>query len=234
MKSVYDLTTADIMNVAVCLVSSDCLLGQAARQMAEDQISSIVITDNGKPLGILTERDLLKLAHAHISPLTPINEVMTSPVVTIKKKCTIETALTLFLDRPIRHLVVVDEHDWVAGIVSESDFFRHMGVTLVRQLGDLNGIMDKELPRIHSSSSLDEAIALMLLKQSSYVLVMEDEKTLGILTERDIPAVISAMNSSPLNLIPVVQIMHQPAMTVPSTTAVLDALELMQCQSLQH
>ncbi|MDP2178952.1 PAS domain S-box protein [Methylicorpusculum sp.] len=234
MKSVYDLTAADIMNVAVCLVSSDCLLGQAARQMAEDQISSIVITDNGKPLGILTERDLLKLAHAHISPLAPINEVMTSPVVTIKKKCTIETALTLFLDRPIRHLVVVDEHDWVAGIVSESDFFRHMGVTLVRQLGDLNGIMDKELPRIHSSSSLDEAIALMLLKQSSYVLVMEDEKTLGILTERDIPAVISAMNSSPLNLIPVAQIMHQPLMTVPSTTAVLDALELMQCQSLQH
>jgi len=234
LKSVYDLTTADIMNGEVCLVSPDCLLGEAARQMADDQISSVVITDNGKPLGILTERDLLKLAHADSSPLTPINEVMTSPVVTIKTKSTIEAALTLFLDRPIRHLVVVDAGDRVVGVVSESDFFRHVGVTVVSQLGDLNGIMDKELPRIAPSAGLDEAIALMLQKQSSYVLVMDDAKTLGILTERDIPSVISALSAGPLHLIPVDQIMSQPIMTVPRTLPVLDALQLMQSKLMRH
>jgi PAS domain S-box-containing protein len=234
LKSVYDLTTADIMNGEVCLVSADCLLGEAARQMADDQISSIVITDEGKPLGILTERDLLRLAHADSSLLTPINEVMTSPVITIKTNSTIETALTLFLDRPIRHLVVVDDSDRVVGLVSESDFFRHVGMTLVKQLGDLNGIMDKDLPRIVPSAGLNEAIALMLQKQSSYVLVMDESKTLGILTERDSPAVISAMSSRPLDLIPVGQMMSQPLVSVPSTMAVLDALELMQTKSLRH
>ncbi|MCD2450928.1 PAS domain S-box protein [Methylicorpusculum oleiharenae] len=234
MKSVYDLTIADIMNGEVYLVSSDCLLGEAARQMADDQVSSIVITNNGKPLGILTERDLLKLAHADRSLLTPINEVMTSPVLTIKTKSSIETALTLFLDRPIRHLVVVDDFDRVAGVVSESDFFRHIGLTLVSQLGDLNGIMDKDLPRILPSAGLDEAIALMLLKQSSYVLVMGDAKMLGILTEREIPAVISAMSAGPLHLIPVGQMMSQPVVTVPSNLAVLDVLKLMQSRLLRH
>ena len=127
MPPVIDLTLADIMSRMVRSVSPDCPLQEAARLMAEARISSLLVMDGTTPVGILTERDLVRLLHARVEPMIAIGEVMTTSIVTAPEQIDFATAYRLSLNQQVRHLVAVDEAGAVVGIVSETDFRRQQG-----------------------------------------------------------------------------------------------------------
>ncbi len=234
MPPVIDLTLADIMSRVVRSVSPDCALSEAARLMAEARISSLLVMDGTTPVGILTERDLLRLLHDRADPETAIAEAMSTPVVTASAMLDFATAYRLSLNQQVRHLVAVDGAGLVVGIVSETDFRRHLGARFLEQIDDLKSVMERERPFLAPDTPLADALGLMLRQRASYALVVEDQRPLGILTERDLPRLLVDGFGSRTDRTRLREVMHAPVRTVSQHLPVPEAAHLMQEQRLRH
>ena len=100
---------------------------EAIGTMSNDNIGALVIEDNERPVGIFTERDYLrKIAlEGRSSRETPVEEVMSSPLITVELTETTRRAMETMTECRCRHLVVL-EGDRMVGIVSLGDLVKHM------------------------------------------------------------------------------------------------------------
>ena len=85
---------------------------EAAKKMKDSYVSSLVVVDGeGKPQGLVTERDLVRkvcINDVHTSRVTN-KEIMSSPIITIDSKSSASAAVDMMLRNNIRHLLVVDK-----------------------------------------------------------------------------------------------------------------------------
>ena len=97
----------------------------AIRMMAEHRIGSVLVMENGSLLGIVTERDYARkvILLGRSSGETPISDIMSSPVVSVKPTDTVSHCMTLMTDNKIRHLPVVDGEE-VEGLISIGDLVK--------------------------------------------------------------------------------------------------------------
>jgi CBS domain-containing protein len=103
----------------------------AAHKMSIVNTSSLVITDlTDKPIGILTERDLVRrvVANDANSKTVLIKDIMASPIVTIDANSSVEAAADLMLQNKVRHLLVVEDEDVnkPLGIITSTDFASYL------------------------------------------------------------------------------------------------------------
>jgi CBS domain-containing protein len=91
--------------------------------MKKNSISSIILVEKNKPVGIVTERDLVhRVLAMGRNPKTMIaSDVCSKPVVVILEMADIETAVDVMTDYKIRRIVVLDKNDQVTGILTTDD-----------------------------------------------------------------------------------------------------------------
>ena len=104
---------------------------EAAKKMDTVNTSSLLVTDfNDKPVGIITERDLVRrvVANDANSKTVVIKEIMSSPIATIDANSSVETAADLMMQNQVRHLLVVDNEDInkPLGIITSTDFTTYL------------------------------------------------------------------------------------------------------------
>ena len=120
-------------------VSPDTSVKSALTQMQEAAVGSVVVVDAaGKPLGIVTEHDLVPrvvLTAADID--APVISIATTPVATLRQNETATDAALLMAERGFRHVVVIDDHGAVCGVVSEHDLFALQRHTLTGISGEI-------------------------------------------------------------------------------------------------
>lgn len=101
----------------------------AIELMVERDVGSVLVVDRaGRLVGIFTERDLLRHyleAQSKFLYLT-VNQVMTSPVVTVPPTATLDVALDLMAKKNIRHLPVVDKEGKVVGYLTWKSMFQRL------------------------------------------------------------------------------------------------------------
>ena len=92
---------------------------EAVEQMVEANVGSLLVTDRGDDVGIVTERDYLR--RVALSGRTDeeigVREIISSPLIVATRDTTVDECMALMTDRRIRHVPVVDG-DKVVGIVS--------------------------------------------------------------------------------------------------------------------
>lgn len=120
----YPSIVADIMSSPVITLDGEVNIRDAALLMTDKRIGSIIVTERGKPIGIVTERDILERV---VGPCkdpceTRMREIMTSPLVTTTKDTTILDAMRKMRAIGVSRLVVMDGD--MEGIVSEGDVIR--------------------------------------------------------------------------------------------------------------
>lgn len=115
------MTIDGVMTRHVIMVPSSTPVQEAARIMGAKRIGSVLVTRQGQPTGIFTERDLLTAFLTRGKPLeTPVGDAASSPLITIPQGTTVhQTALTMAL-KHIRRLPVVKD-DTIVGIVTARD-----------------------------------------------------------------------------------------------------------------
>ena len=128
----------DLVKQPPVTCAPDSSIGAAARRMAERGVGSIVVaTGDGRPLGIVTDRDLRnRVVAAERSPDDPVSAVMSAPLVTIEAAAPGWEALLEMTRRHLHHLGVVDRGR-LAGVVSATDILQVQGghpVTLAREI----------------------------------------------------------------------------------------------------
>lgn len=179
-------TVADLMTLHADSVTPDVTLGEAVALMVRARISSVVVLEDSDVLGILTERDVLHVMYRHDNQQRPIREFMTSPVLTICQDMEIREAFRFAACHGIRHLVVTNHAGALAGIVSETDFRRYFGLDYYRQMSTVDGLMERVFPRLPPEVGLDAAVSAMESARATCVVVTDQDRPLGIVTERDI------------------------------------------------
>src|SRR5919202_1731615 len=122
-------TIETIMSKHLITIDADSSAFEAAKKMSEKMVSSIIITDNDKTVGILTERDLIRQVCATDlqASKTPLTSIMSAPLITIDKNSTVENAAYIMIKNKVRHLVVSgsSKHNTqIIGIVSSRDLVR--------------------------------------------------------------------------------------------------------------
>ncbi len=120
-----DLSTpvADLVTRAAVFVRPEATVAEAARAMTREGVSSILVS--GRPLGIVTDRDLRRRVLARGRPAdTPVSRVMSRPLRTLPAGTAVFEALVAMLENSIHHLALV-EGDEVLGVVTDSDLLRH-------------------------------------------------------------------------------------------------------------
>ncbi|MFC2163044.1 CBS domain-containing protein [Candidatus Altiarchaeota archaeon] len=116
---------SDSMSTEVQTIEKDNTIQEASKIMSQYHISSIIATEGGKPVGILTEKDLMsKVAALSGDPLTlKVEQVMSSPLITIDPHTSIAEANMIQRDHKFRELPIVEDGRLV-GILSETDILR--------------------------------------------------------------------------------------------------------------
>jgi CBS domain-containing protein len=100
---------------------------EAARLMRDKQIGSVIVVENGKVLGIATERDLIRrvMATNRDPKKVKISEVMTAPVISISPNEDVIEAAQLMSKKGVRRLVVVDK-EMLIGVITTNDLSKNM------------------------------------------------------------------------------------------------------------
>ena len=123
-----------IRNQTILTLPPDTSVRTAARAMAEQNVGSVMVVENGKLIGIFTERDgLFRVLAGGIDPdTTELSAVMTRRVMTITPDRLVVNALHLMHDNGFRHMPVV-ENGRPVGMVSVRDALGSEIVTFEHQ-----------------------------------------------------------------------------------------------------
>jgi CBS domain-containing protein len=133
-----ELTVSQVMRTKLETVNQSNTAQEAAKRMRDKRVSSLVVIDKKEaPIGIVTERDLVRqVCSKDINSNTIIiHHLMSSPVVTIDVNASIEEAAEKMIQKKVRHLLIVDEKR-LNGIISPSDFITYLRENL--NMDDVN------------------------------------------------------------------------------------------------
>jgi CBS domain-containing protein len=119
MSTLSDLMTSDVLTVA-----PEDTIGEAAQKMVDREVSSAAVSDYGRLIGILTERDLTRaVAGRTHSSEARVREWMTPDPVTLGPSASPKEAAEIMFEHGFRHIPVVDGERAI-GIVSIRDVAR--------------------------------------------------------------------------------------------------------------
>ena len=100
-------------------------LRTAVEKMNFNKVSCVVVIEDKKPVGILTERDIVQLISNNIDiNITTLMSVMNSPVIAVSEEAEIPEVANLMVTNDLRRLVVVDEGRNVIGIITQTDIIK--------------------------------------------------------------------------------------------------------------
>jgi len=233
-RSTATLPLHAIMSRGIHNVPPETTLGEAARKMTELRISSLLVCDNQEAVGILTERDLLREVTDGATVERPVSCCMSKPVLTAPDFTPFVEAWALMQRNGVRHLLVVDTAQQPVGMVSETDFRQHLDARLLHDLGTVESLLDPLLPKVAPTATIAEALAQMRRHFSSYVVVVENDHAVGMLTERDVPALLASTPADALDTDPVTRVAYRPVHIVPASTWLMEAAAAMQRLNVRH
>jgi len=105
-------------------ISVDTSVLEAVQEMVDHNVGSLLVTDGGEVVGIVTERDYLRRVTLQgRTEEAPVSEIMSSPLVVATRETTIDECMALMTDRRIRHVPVVQDGT-VVGLVSIGDLVK--------------------------------------------------------------------------------------------------------------
>ncbi|MBI5163169.1 MAG: CBS domain-containing protein [Magnetospirillum sp.] len=224
------LPLSDLMTRSVVTVPPGTTMAEALRLMSERRISCLVVAEAGRAAGIVTERDVVKRfvgLDGHLDQ--PVTAIMTAAPMTVPETTDHFEAFKLMKANGFRHLVVATVDGAIAGVVTETDFIRHLGIDFYLRPKDVLSVMAPAIS-IDGAAPLGDAIALLGRHGAFCVFVEEQGRAVGILTERDIVRLLQADEHSTR----VGAAMSAPLETVTAGSSLLDASEILRRRGFRH
>jgi|GEM_PF-572404 len=170
-----------VMTTGVMTVASDAPISEALGIMAGPGISCVVVADHRIPLGIVTERDAVRLVAEGVDLETvPVSAAMSSPVMTVTTGTTVYEAALIMKREKIRRVVVVNNEGRIEGIITQSDIIKGLEGHYIESLKEI--IRKKEnIFQQTARELLDKTIFLdNILRSSISMAIVATDSTLKI------------------------------------------------------
>ena len=149
------MNVADVMTRNVTFVTEDASLVDVARTMREDHVGDVVVTRRGepgnRPIGILTDRDIVIQVVAEDAPLDSLSagDAMSRELVTVQDNASLAEAASQMGQHGIRRLPVTDQDGLLIGLLSMDDVLAQLG-SLLDNLADVVRFQQQIEEEIHS------------------------------------------------------------------------------------
>src|ERR1039457_2054783 len=222
-----------IISYNVVTVTPETPTTEAISIMAKARISCVVVAEGKKPLGIFTERDIVREASRDFSfSRGLICELMSSPLVTIPDDLSICQAYDLMFTNRIRHQVIVDSDMNIVGVMTQSDLINLLSLEYFAGLGKIEQLMTTGVVTVAAEITIRDALISMADKKISCVVVTDGQVPVGILTERDIVRIVTDL--ADLKNVPIRNVMSTPVQTMVLGTTVHEAVMIMKQQRMRR
>jgi signal-transduction protein with cAMP-binding, CBS, and nucleotidyltransferase domain len=222
-------------NLTTAPVSSS--IQEVMEKMVTVDVGRIIITDKEVPVGIFTEKDVLKrVVNQNLETRkSAIKEVMTSPIRAVREETHIVEALGRMYKGKYRHLLVRGRRGKIVGIVSMR---RILGLAVelgqgMSETKTLGSLVRGEALSVDESSSVYETVDLMIHKGVASVVVTTDRKPAAIFTERDVLKRVASRGIDPKKT-QVKQVMTSPLITMADTALIGEALTEMYRRDIRN
>ncbi len=186
------VTVGDFATPRLLACPPETPLAEAAARMRAAAVSSVLVLEAGQPVGIWTERDArhLDLTDPGIFE-RPLAAVMSRPLHTIAATASPEAAVARLREAGIRHLLVTDDAGQPTGIVTQTDLALRHGIEHFLRLRLVAEVAMTAVPRLPGGLPAHEAARRMAAADRDAALVERSDGSLGILTERDLLALVA-------------------------------------------
>lgn len=122
------MTPSALFTKSVITADAHTTLRETASVMGEHNVGAVVITQQGVPVGIVTDRDIaLAVCARGFTPDEPVQQVMTAPVETIDQGTGVFDAVQKLMALRVRRLPVVDAAGRLVGMVTFDDLLLALG-----------------------------------------------------------------------------------------------------------
>jgi signal-transduction protein with cAMP-binding, CBS, and nucleotidyltransferase domain len=138
-SSAATTTVGQLMTKKLETINPSNTAQEAAKKMRDKEVSSLMVTDiGGEPIGIVTERDLVRQVCTKdvSSNAVIVHQIMFSPMATIDANSSVDVAADIMIQDKVRHLIVMEDENKVLGIITSSDFIGYLEEKL--NLDDVN------------------------------------------------------------------------------------------------
>jgi signal-transduction protein with cAMP-binding, CBS, and nucleotidyltransferase domain len=231
-NKVSEIMTTNLATAAVASPVQEVL----AMMVAAD-VGRVIITDKEVPVGIFTEKDVMKrVVNENIDPRKlRIKEVMTRPIRAVREETHIVEALGKMYKGKYRHLLVRGRRGKIVGIVSMR---RILGLAVelgqgMSETKTLGSLVSGGALSVDESSSVYEAIDRMIQKGVASIVVSASGRPNGIFTERDVLKRV-AVKEIDTKRTPVKQVMTTPLVTMANTALIGEALTEMYKRDIRN
>ncbi len=119
----------DIMTRSVEIIAADASLVDAARKMEEKGVGFLPVVEDGRVVGVITDRDItIRAVSRGLDPeQTTVEETMTQRIVSLPEVANVEDATELMEQRRVRRLIITNETEALSGVVSLDKLSLYIG-----------------------------------------------------------------------------------------------------------
>jgi signal-transduction protein with cAMP-binding, CBS, and nucleotidyltransferase domain len=228
---------SEVMTTHLTTAPASASIFQVMETMVAEDVGRIIVTDDDIPIGIFTEKDVLKrVLNAGIDARqSAIRSVMTTPVCAVREETHIIDAFGKMYLGKFRHLLVRGRHGKIIGIVSMRRILSiavelGQGLSETKTLGE---IAAATIVTLDENATVFETVELMNEKNLTAVIVTAGGKPNGIFTERDALRRV-ATKELPVKTTKVQTVMTTPVITMPSSALVGDVLAEMYRRDIRN
>ncbi len=228
-KQLGEILTPNVINV-----SPTTSVSEAIRTMRSKNISCIVVLEENEPIGIFTERNVVQVLAERGPDFDDreIRELMSSPVLTANKHTELYAAYNLFVTHKIRHLVVVDDENHAIGVVTQSNLIEYLGYEYFIEVKKVSEVMTRVLFTISKDMTVSQALSDMARESLSCLVIAQDDRPVGILTERDVARLL--VDRGDIWELKVEEVMSSPVHTLSKQTPVHEVARMMQQEKIRR
>ena len=186
------MNVADIMSSPVYVINMDEPVSHARKLMLRYRISTLLVLNEGKMVGIVTKSDISnRLSQAE--PLwrrrpidqIPIKLLMTESIITIYPEASISQAAALMLENGVHDIPVVKND--IVGIVTRTDIVRYIAEHTEKIDTKISTLMNEDIVSVHRHHTINHVIDEMNKNGIERVIVKNDEgKPVGVISRRSL------------------------------------------------
>lgn len=186
------MNVADIMSSPVYVLNADEPVSRARKLMLRHRISTLLVLNEGKMVGIVTKSDITnRLAQAE--PLwrrrpidqIPIKLLMTESVITIYPEASISQAAALMLENGVHNIPVVKND--IVGIITRTDLVRYVAENSEEMKTKIPKLMSEDIVSVHRHHTINHVIDEMNRNEIERVIVKDDAgNPVGIISSKSL------------------------------------------------
>lgn len=192
LNTMRKLTARDLMTSPIETVEADTPVHEAAARMDRKHIHRILVTEAGKPVGVLSTSDFVaEIADQEPLRRATVSDVMSTTFLVCRDNNTVISAARTMTQAGWRSIIVVDSKGKLQGILTGHSLVHLAGNRIDESLG-IQEFFNRDILTVSSDASLQEAADLMIQNHRHRVVVLDasdpDSFPLGVISSFDIVA----------------------------------------------